>query len=212
MKYGIAEAIAALKPAAHWTLNGDNYSGLTWLDTKQTQPTEEEINVKVAELQYQEEVNVYQEKRKLEYPSWEDQLDKIYHSGIDAWKADIKAIKDKYPKQTMDTEELQKRKDAAIFNLQKRDYEKAVARLAQYELANGKKGVVGTEKVWKVAQVGSPGGFYVDTDVIGYIIEPLPIEVDGERNPLVVQDEAEREAAQKIINNTPQAVIDSVSS
>ena len=28
----------------------------------------------------------------------EDQLDKIYHSGIDAWKADIKAIKDKYPK------------------------------------------------------------------------------------------------------------------
>ena len=40
----------------------------------------------------------YQRKRKEEYPSWEDQMDKIYHSGIDAWKADIKAIKDKYPK------------------------------------------------------------------------------------------------------------------
>lgn len=40
----------------------------------------------------------YQRQRKEEYPSWEDQLDKIYHSGIDAWKADIKAIKDKYPK------------------------------------------------------------------------------------------------------------------
>ena len=40
----------------------------------------------------------YQRKRKEEYPSWEDQLDKIYHSGVDAWKADIKAIKDKYPK------------------------------------------------------------------------------------------------------------------
>ena len=40
----------------------------------------------------------YQRKRKEEYPSWEAQLDKIYHSGIDAWKADIKAIKDKYPK------------------------------------------------------------------------------------------------------------------
>ena len=37
-------------------------------------------------------------KRKAEYPSLVDQLDKIYHSGIDAWKADIKAIKDKYPK------------------------------------------------------------------------------------------------------------------
>ena len=40
----------------------------------------------------------YQRKRKEEYPSWEDQLDKIYHSGIDAWKADIKTINDKYPK------------------------------------------------------------------------------------------------------------------
>ena len=40
----------------------------------------------------------YQRQRKEEYPSWEDQMDKIYHEGIDAWKADIKAIKDKYPK------------------------------------------------------------------------------------------------------------------
>ena len=40
----------------------------------------------------------YQRDRAEEYPTWQDQLDKIYHSGIDAWKADIKAIKDKYPK------------------------------------------------------------------------------------------------------------------
>ena len=40
----------------------------------------------------------YQKDRRAEYPSWQDQLDKIYHSGIDAWKADIKVIKDKYPK------------------------------------------------------------------------------------------------------------------
>ena len=40
----------------------------------------------------------YQRDRAAEYPSWQDQLDKIFHSGIDAWKADIKAIKDKYPK------------------------------------------------------------------------------------------------------------------
>ena len=44
------------------------------------------------------ENNSYKSKRRAEYPSIEDQLDKIYHSGIDAWKADIKAIKDKYPK------------------------------------------------------------------------------------------------------------------
>ena len=40
----------------------------------------------------------YQRDRAAEDPTWQDQLDKIYHSGIDAWKADIKAIKDKYPK------------------------------------------------------------------------------------------------------------------
>ena len=40
----------------------------------------------------------YKDDRAAEYPSVVDQLDKIYHSGIDAWKADIKAIKDKYPK------------------------------------------------------------------------------------------------------------------
>ena len=40
----------------------------------------------------------YDLARYLEYPPIQDQLDKIYHSGVNAWKADIKAIKDKYPK------------------------------------------------------------------------------------------------------------------
>ena len=205
MEYTIIDALIVLKPKAEWALDGEDYSGLTWLDKNQTKPTEQEIEEKIAELKYQEEVNVYQEKRKLEYPDWGDQLDKIYHSGIDAWKTDIKAIKDKYPKQTMDATELQKRKDAAVFEMQKRDYKVAVARLAQYELANGKKGVVGTENVWDAST-----NSYIDKDIIDYIIQPLPLWVDGERNPLVVQDEAEREAAQIVINNTPQAVIDSI--
>lgn len=42
--------------------------------------------------------NEYKEKRLKEYPSIPDQLDKIYHDGIDAWKVVIKATKDKYPK------------------------------------------------------------------------------------------------------------------
>ena len=46
-----------------------------------------------------ESLKEVQGKRKMEYPSIVDQLDKIYHSGVDAWKADIKAIKDKYPKE-----------------------------------------------------------------------------------------------------------------
>ena len=190
-KLNIVHAILALHPTAQFTTNDGQVE--EWHSSEITQPTEQEIEIKLTELKYQEEVNVYQEKRKLEYPDWGDQLDQIYHSGIDAWKSDIKAIKDKYPKQTMDTEELKKRKDAAIFKLQKRDYEKAVARLAQYELSAGLKDENGD-----------------------YVIEPLPISIDDPntsgtiRNPLVVQDEAEREAAQEVINKTPQAVIDSI--
>ena len=40
----------------------------------------------------------YKWKREAEYPSVVDQLDLIYHSGIDAWKTKIKETKDKYPK------------------------------------------------------------------------------------------------------------------
>ena len=40
----------------------------------------------------------YDELRKAEYPPIEDQLDKIYHSGVNAWKSQIRAIKEKYPK------------------------------------------------------------------------------------------------------------------
>ena len=37
-------------------------------------------------------------KREKEYPMIGEQLDKIYHDGIDEWKKVIKAVKDKYPK------------------------------------------------------------------------------------------------------------------
>jgi hypothetical protein len=41
----------------------------------------------------------YQRDRKKEYPSPQEQLDYIYHNGIDAWKSDIiDPIKAKYPK------------------------------------------------------------------------------------------------------------------
>ena len=44
------------------------------------------------------ENNSYKSQRRAEYPNIEDQLDDIYHNGIDGWKATIKTIKDKYPK------------------------------------------------------------------------------------------------------------------
>ena len=65
-----------------------------------SKPTEKECTDGLVALQaaWDLENNSYKSKRRAEYPSIEDQLDKIYHSGIDAWKADIKAVKDKYSK------------------------------------------------------------------------------------------------------------------
>lgn len=42
--------------------------------------------------------NAYKASRAAEYPAIGDQLDQIYHEGIDAWKATIAAVKQEYPK------------------------------------------------------------------------------------------------------------------
>lgn len=42
--------------------------------------------------------NAYKDQRAQAYPSIPDQLDQIYHEGIDAWKATIAAVKQEYPK------------------------------------------------------------------------------------------------------------------
>jgi hypothetical protein len=41
----------------------------------------------------------YKSKRQEEYPTIANQLDDLYHNGIDGWKKTIKAIKDKHPKE-----------------------------------------------------------------------------------------------------------------
>ena len=51
MTLHIAEAITALKPGAHWHLIGDTLDGLVWEDEEQTAPTQEEINIKLVELE-----------------------------------------------------------------------------------------------------------------------------------------------------------------
>jgi hypothetical protein len=89
------DAIHSLKPKAIWVLRGDT---LEWVDEKQTEPTTSEIDAEVIRLQAAYDAKAYARNRAAEYPSIADQLDDIYHNGIDAWKATIKTTKDKYPK------------------------------------------------------------------------------------------------------------------
>jgi len=63
MKYDIPTALQKLKPGAEWTLFGDDYSGLEWLDSKQTKPTETEVNSKISALDAAEPMRLLREER-----------------------------------------------------------------------------------------------------------------------------------------------------
>jgi len=91
------DALQSLKPGAEWVLRGDD---LEWLDTKQTQPTEAEIQAEITRLQAEYEAKAYQRSRAAEYPAIGDQLDALFHAGVfpAEMAAQIQAIKDKYPK------------------------------------------------------------------------------------------------------------------
>ena len=94
----IISAIIAINPNAEVSVNGEDYNQITWLNDT-TPISEADIKAKQAELQTEFDNKEYQRKRAVEYPSIKDQLDDIYHNGIDGWKLTIKAVKDKYPKE-----------------------------------------------------------------------------------------------------------------
>ena len=63
-----------------------------------SKPSEADVNAGLKKLQDDFDALEYSRKRAAEYPSVVQQLDDIYHNGIDGWKATIKTTKDKYPK------------------------------------------------------------------------------------------------------------------
>ena len=94
----IIEAITSINPSAKVNVRGNDVKQITWLEDT-TPIAEADILAKQKELQTAYDNNAYQRSRATEYPSMADQLDDIYHNGVDAWKATIKAVKDKYPKE-----------------------------------------------------------------------------------------------------------------
>jgi len=68
----IIKAIRELAPDAEWVLNGDYLSGLEWLSTDITRPTDAEINAKIAELQAAEPLRLLREERtrRLSETDW----------------------------------------------------------------------------------------------------------------------------------------------
>ena len=99
MKYDITHALQALKPAAEWALRGDDYSGLEWLDSSQTKPTEDEVNAKVTELNNAEPYRLLREERnrRLQATDWRATVDNTLSND---WKAHRQDLRDLPAQQT----------------------------------------------------------------------------------------------------------------
>tara|TARA_B100000287_G_scaffold432854_1_gene493146 strand:- start:60 stop:329 length:270 start_codon:yes stop_codon:yes gene_type:complete len=89
MKLG--KAIKLINPSAEYSYDNEDYDSIKWLNGT-TPISKADIEAKYAEIEAQD-------NRRKEYPSIVDQLDDIYHNGVDKWKETIKAVKDKYPKE-----------------------------------------------------------------------------------------------------------------
>jgi len=94
----IATTILAIKSDAQVSVSREDINRITWHDGNPTNITNEQILAKQVELKADYDAKQYQRDRAKAYPSWQDQLDNIYHNGVAGWKATIKAIKDANPK------------------------------------------------------------------------------------------------------------------
>jgi len=100
------QALLKLRPESQWSLNGDTYEGLQWLEKPvreggQKKPTREEVEVEILRLQKEWEDAEYQRLRAGEYPDFKEYLDGIVKGDTEQVKAYIDAcldVKAKYPK------------------------------------------------------------------------------------------------------------------
>ena len=97
MSPDLSQALQNLRPNAEFYLKG---STLTWLDTKQTEPTQSEIDAEMKRMETEFDSQAYARTRKSLYPDIGDQLDDLYKQGAfsSAMAAKIKKVKDDNPK------------------------------------------------------------------------------------------------------------------
>jgi len=97
MNIRAGDAILSLQPNAKFAMEDSKVT--FWEDVNIPQPTDSEIQAEVSRLQDIYDSQEYARNRATDYPPLEEQLDYIYHNGVEAWKADmILPVKTKHPK------------------------------------------------------------------------------------------------------------------
>ena len=86
-EYSIVDALVELRPGAEWSIESRDYNKLTWLDTSQTKPTLDELNVKLTEMNSGEAMKQLrrQRNRKLAESDW-TQISDVSLETRDKWK------------------------------------------------------------------------------------------------------------------------------
>jgi hypothetical protein len=207
-------AIQSLVPNAIVTILGDK---VVWHDER-TKPSDTEILDETVRLEYLEEINEYKRQRASEYPAYADYLDGVVKGDqdqIDAYVAACQAVKDKYPKVEIDETELNSRKAQALADHRLEEYEKAVTRIAQYQVALGREEVIENqatgEQIWneetdQMDDVMTDIVTVTAIDPVEATVEQTTYDEDGVattttvENPLITADVSERASAQAVID------------
>tara|TARA_B110000285_G_scaffold216464_1_gene263780 strand:- start:334 stop:648 length:315 start_codon:yes stop_codon:yes gene_type:complete len=93
---GAIKKLDTNKAVVGWS---DNlFTSLDLASGKELVFTDSELTAEITRLEAEYDTQEYARNRSTEYPALAEQLDEIYHNGIDSWKAVIKVTKDKYPK------------------------------------------------------------------------------------------------------------------
>ena len=91
--------LAAIRPGAQWSLDGDDYAGLTWLD-ESPKPTKKTLDDAWPQVEYEREYAQVEQARRARYQA---ETDGMYMAAVrddqplDAWKAAVAAIKADLP-------------------------------------------------------------------------------------------------------------------
>lgn len=97
----LTKALLELCPGSAWSLVGNEYGSLVWLDKYVAKPTKEEINQKLDEIDQRTKDAAYIAHRAAEYPPITDYLDAVVKNDTEQMQAYIDAclaVKVKYPK------------------------------------------------------------------------------------------------------------------
>ena len=100
MKVNVADAILELEPTAQFSVTSEDLDQIDWLSDDVTQPSKEDIQAKLDELQAVEDAKQYQRDRLTEYPSLQDCIHALLDGGdtLTDLQTARQAVKDKYPK------------------------------------------------------------------------------------------------------------------